>query len=130
MPPSGAPGFKGDQYDWDKGYSTELERELTEGQIRTESPAESELVDVSTAGSLRGQAGPGERSTDPVHPVGLGISATAREAPPVGIANLMEKKSGSVELKGRKEMTVGVLDGVLADLVCVSYLPLPIDSTY
>jgi hypothetical protein len=26
-PPSGAPGFKGDRYDWDKGFSDELESE-------------------------------------------------------------------------------------------------------
>lgn len=25
-PPSGAPGFKGDRYDWDKGFSDELEK--------------------------------------------------------------------------------------------------------
>ncbi|KAL1666349.1 TLD-domain-containing protein [Schizophyllum commune] len=28
IPPSGAPGFRGEAYDWDKGYSVELEREL------------------------------------------------------------------------------------------------------
>lgn len=76
VPPTGAPGYKGEQYDWDKGYSMQLEQELTD--VR-----------------------------DPVQP-----------SP--GLGDLMEKKSGTVELKGRKEMTVPVLNSLVASMVRIT----------
>ncbi|KAE9393145.1 TLD-domain-containing protein [Gymnopus androsaceus JB14] len=33
VPPSGAPGFKPDGYDWDKGFSGELDKELIESEL-------------------------------------------------------------------------------------------------
>lgn len=92
IPPSGAPGFKGEGYDWDKGYSSELERELALGE-----GDERELV-----GIRQGRKGKGK---------GKG-SATV-----LGVGDLMEKKSGSVELRGRQGGTTPVLSVELADLV-------------
>ena len=37
IPPSGAPGFKGDRYDWDKGFSNELESEWRKKRLVNES---------------------------------------------------------------------------------------------
>lgn len=37
-----------------------------------------------------------------------------------GVGSFIEKKSGSVELKGRREATVDVLDVGLADLVSIN----------
>ncbi|KAL1731238.1 TLD-domain-containing protein [Schizophyllum commune] len=39
IPPSGAPGFRGEAYDWDKGYSVELERELQASGASSRGPA-------------------------------------------------------------------------------------------
>ncbi|KAJ7582643.1 TLD-domain-containing protein [Mycena floridula] len=86
IPPTGAPGFAGDSYDWDKGYSTELDKEL--------------------------QSNPSHSSASR----GLGLSLSG-EAPVAGIGNLIDKKSGTVELKGRKEMTTPVLDSLIAELI-------------
>lgn len=82
IPPSGAPGYRGEQYDWDKGFSDDLDREL----IR-EDAQERELV-------------------------GLKGSASAPD-----VAHLIEKKTGSVDLNGRKASTTPVLDVHLADSV-------------
>lgn len=92
VPPTGAPGFKGEGYDWDKGYSTELERELSEdvnGHVEEESGKE--LVGVVNGSVVT-----------------------------TGVGSFIEKKSGSVELKGRREATVDVLDVSLADLVSIN----------
>ncbi len=69
VPPTGAPGFKGEDHHWDKGYSEELEHERT------------------------------------------------RPATPVNMSAVIQKKTGYVDLKGRREGTVGVLDSNLANLV-------------
>ncbi|KAG5730069.1 hypothetical protein E4T56_gene1877 [Termitomyces sp. T112] len=87
IPPSGAPGYCGEQYDWDKGFSDDLDREL----IREEAK-ERELV-------------------------GLKSSASAPD-----VAHLIEKKTGNVDLNGRKASTASVLDMHLADLIR-SHLP-------
>lgn len=85
IPPTGAPGFTGDRYDWDKGFSAELERELGVGES-----SEREMVGV-----------PGEN-----------------KAVKVSVSQFMEKKSGSVELSGRKAATTPVLSAALANTVC------------
>ncbi|KAG6889446.1 hypothetical protein C0992_005166 [Termitomyces sp. T32_za158] len=82
IPPSGAPGYGGEQYDWDKGYSDDLDREA----IREEAK-ERELV-------------------------GLNGSASAPD-----VAHFIEKKTGSVDLHGRKASTAPVLHAHLADLI-------------
>ncbi|KAG6828947.1 hypothetical protein H0H87_000234 [Tephrocybe sp. NHM501043] len=43
IPPSGAPGYKGEQYDWDKGFSAELDSELNAVES---TGRETETVDV------------------------------------------------------------------------------------
>jgi hypothetical protein len=89
-PPTGAPGFAGNRYDWDKGFSAELERELGGGETSTDR----ELVGVA------------------------GDNRSGR----VSVSQFMEKKSGSVELNGRKAATTPVLGIELAD----SVRPLPL----
>ncbi|KAG7439983.1 TLD-domain-containing protein [Guyanagaster necrorhizus] len=75
IPPSGAPGFRGEEYAWDKGFSMQLEKEL-ESKINSHDRAAS-----------------------------------------VPIGGLIEKKMGDVELKGRREGTVCVLDITLATMI-------------
>ncbi|KAG6860808.1 hypothetical protein C0995_007388 [Termitomyces sp. Mi166 len=82
IPPSGAPGYRGEQYDWDKGFSDDLDRELIREEVK-----EQELV------GLKGSA------------------------PTPDVAYLIEKKTGSVDLNGRKTTTAPVLDVYLADLI-------------
>ncbi|KIM37742.1 hypothetical protein M413DRAFT_448260 [Hebeloma cylindrosporum] len=49
IPPSGAPGFKGDSYTWDKGFSEELEEELArEGLPRHGANVKSRTAPVPT----------------------------------------------------------------------------------
>ncbi|KAF8993337.1 TLD-domain-containing protein [Hymenopellis radicata] len=69
VPPTGAPGYKGENHHWDKGYSEELEHER------------------------------------------------ARPATPVNMSAVIQKKTGYIDLKGRREGTVGVLDSDLANLL-------------
>ncbi|KAF8870814.1 TLD-domain-containing protein [Infundibulicybe gibba] len=90
VPPSGAPGFTGDSYDWDKGFSNELEQELNDDQ-----------------GSNRGEQ----------ELVGFRPGKTAKQLGNHGVGELMEKRLGSVELKGRKLVTTSVLEIDLADLI-------------
>ncbi|KAL1741652.1 TLD-domain-containing protein [Schizophyllum fasciatum] len=52
VPPSGAPGFRGEAYDWDKGYSVELERELA----ASGAPSRGASRSPSSAGSARAPA--------------------------------------------------------------------------
>ena len=99
LPPSGAPGFKGEEYDWDKGFSQELERELSVDGLGNEGEmgngvkhGEKELVEVKQGN-------------------GKGKQVAS------GVGGLMEKRSGGVELKGRREGTMSVLESGLAALV-------------
>ncbi|KAF9462777.1 TLD-domain-containing protein [Collybia nuda] len=88
-PPTGAPGFAGDRYDWDKGFSAELEHEL--------------VVDERKGRDLRGVPGESKHAK-------------------VTVSQFMEKKSGSVELSGRKAATTPVLSAALANAIR-PYLP-------
>lgn len=64
-PPSGAPGFEGDRYDWDKGFSDELESErksLTSVDVQDESSSEGNgSVTDNVMGSTSSVAIPGSR---------------------------------------------------------------------
>ncbi|KAF5385693.1 hypothetical protein D9757_005528 [Collybiopsis confluens] len=111
VPPSGAPGFLPDGYDWDRGYSQDLDRELaaenelTETTFKAVAKPTRELhgsmnIPKSTFAS---QNQPHSRSQTP--------------SPSLGIGGLIEKKTGNLELKGRREMTVAVLTVELAETI-------------
>ncbi|KAL0571036.1 oxidation resistance protein 1 [Marasmius crinis-equi] len=88
---SGAPGFTGVRYDWDKGYSKEL----------------SEEFEAERSGSTSLRPSPGLPSKSP--------SPSPQPQPTMG--GLIAKKNGHVELKGRRESTEEVLDVGLADKI-------------
>ncbi|THV03834.1 TLD-domain-containing protein [Dendrothele bispora CBS 962.96] len=109
VPASGAPGFKGESYDWDKGFSQQLDRELTESELlgATKRPNDSE----HSTPNVESHNSPDSGSTRPVTPSQGAL-----------IGSFIEKKTGGIELKGRREATVGVLDTKLADEIR-SHLP-------
>ncbi|KAF8625507.1 hypothetical protein AX15_005338 [Amanita polypyramis BW_CC] len=183
-PISGAPGFMERRYDWDKGFSTrlikemegaervivrEVESEGEEGKNANGSGSETAGVGVGVGGKTNGSGvgvGKGKRESvvkrikGKLEKVGVrerrvnlgptgnevaiataigkgkeneGIKIEARggvgvgvgvgvAGVGVGVGEFMEKKSGSVELWGRKEATVPVLDVALADMLR-SHLP-------
>ncbi|KAF9494142.1 TLD-domain-containing protein [Pleurotus eryngii] len=88
IPPTGAPGYAGECYDWDKGFSEELQHELS---LASEMNSE-------VAAKVNGKS---EDANGTVTSVG----------------GLMEKKSGSIELIGRWGSTDEVLSTGLADLI-------------
>ncbi|KAJ3933281.1 MAG: TLD-domain-containing protein [Lentinula lateritia] len=115
--PTGAPGYKPEGYDWDKGYSGDLDRELLEAG--SSSNGRSNSLDVP---------GPISRHSSPVDKIlvpGLpssnsqphSHSRTPSPNPSIGIGGLIEKKSGNLELKGRRDATVAVLDVSLAEMI-------------
>ncbi|KAG5219807.1 oxidation resistance protein [Salix suchowensis] len=83
IPPTGAPGYAGESYDWDKGFSEELQHELS---LASEMNSE-------VAAKVNGKS---EDANGTVTSVG----------------GLMEKKSGSIELIGRWGSTDEVLSTV------------------
>lgn len=114
-PPSGAPGFIGEQYDWDKGFSAELEQERERQDERSvESGVAGERgeavrvqqQEMASAATKIGSRKGGRGRKEVVTTVGIG-----------GIGELIEKRSGNIELLGRQETTIGVLWTSLADLV-------------
>jgi len=94
VPIPGAPGFKPDEYDWDKGFSAALEREA--------------MIDHSLS-SIKGKIQP---SITP-----LSSSTSASSPPPVKLGQYIEKKSGIVELIGRRLTTTPVLTSTVANKV-------------
>ncbi|KAK0184716.1 TLD-domain-containing protein [Armillaria mellea] len=78
IPPSGAPGYRGESYNWDKGFAKDLEAELANKENRHE---------------------------------------RAPSAPPLNMGDSIEKKMGEVELKGRRDGTVRVLEPTLANSI-------------
>lgn len=93
IPPTGAPGYAGESYDWDKGFSEELQHELS---------LASELSD-EVAAKVNGKGDDNGTVTS--------------------VGGLMEKKSGSIELLGRWGSTDEVLSTSLADLVsCTKFV--------
>ena len=112
IPPSGAPGFRGDLYDWDKGYSNELEREIVRGRSTDRGNGKERSVDADGKGRTLETEMQSHIRAD----VGVGI----------GIGALMEKKSGDLDLKGRRAATTPVLSQNLAILVCFFFLYIPL----
>ncbi|KAF5345521.1 hypothetical protein D9758_012017 [Tetrapyrgos nigripes] len=104
VPASGAPGFTGDSYDWDKGFSQELDRELTESGL-LEAAQQSNETNQSTSSS----------SVASSVVSGLTRPATPSQSQGTRIGTFIEKRTGSIELRGRREATVGVLSSTLAD---------------
>ena len=99
IPPSGAPGFRGESYDWDKGFSNELEKEIVQGKSSVTGNGNGESSNVDDKRRLV------ENEMQYTRP-GIGIGA------------LMEKKTGNLEMKGRRASTSPVLSQNLANLVC------------
>ncbi|KAK0454164.1 TLD-domain-containing protein [Desarmillaria tabescens] len=81
IPPTGAPGYRGEGYDWDKGFSKDLEREPANKENRHER------------------------------------APTAPLPPPASTGDSIERKIGDVELRGKRESPVGVLEAVLANMI-------------
>jgi hypothetical protein len=105
LPPSGAPGFRGESYDWDKGFSNELEREIVRGRSSDRGNGNSQSSGVDDGGRIPGT----QMQAHSKRPnVGVGI----------GIGAFIEKKTGNLDLKGRRASTDAVLSQNLAILVC------------
>lgn len=98
VPPSGAPGFRGESYDWDKGFSNELEKEIVRGRSNVTGNGNEESSSVDDKGRI------------------LETEMQARAG--IGIGAFMEKKTGKLDMKGRKASTSPVLSQNLANLVC------------
>ncbi|KAJ3773197.1 TLD-domain-containing protein [Lentinula raphanica] len=118
--PTGAPGFKPEGYDWDKGYSGALDRELLETGKSSNGPSHSLYVPGKQPISQRSSPidrnminGPPPSSSQP-----HSRSQTPSPNPStMGIGGLIEKKAGNLELKGRREPTIAVLDVNLAEKI-------------
>lgn len=119
-PPSGAPGYVGERYDWDKGFSADLRLEM-EQEKEQESGAEQrgghgrEMIDVrpNESGSESGR----ENGHGHGKEVTRGNELSEEPAYVGGVAEFMDKKSGHVQLEGRKAITAAVLDIYLADKI-------------
>ena len=101
IPPSGAPGFRGESYDWDKGFSNELEREIVQGRSRVTGNGNEESSSVDDK----------ERILE------TEMQAQYTRAD-IGIGAFMERKTGNLDMKGRRASTSPVLSQNLANLVC------------
>ncbi|KAJ7730243.1 TLD-domain-containing protein [Mycena maculata] len=114
IPPSGAPGFRGAAaYDWDRGFSHALERDLGVAPAPTAVPYSDfeEEEDVIVLGAHGGRQAPGADRH--------GNGQEQKE----GVGVLLEKKmNGAISLVGRREGTVGVLTPELVSLIH-PYLP-------
>ncbi|KAJ7858705.1 TLD-domain-containing protein, partial [Mycena olivaceomarginata] len=124
-PPSGAPGFRGaTAYDWDKGYSRALERDLGVGaHERTRVPYadfEEEVISDPRRPSPANGNGRGNgqgRGGGGVGGVGNG-NGGGNGGGKEGVGVLLDKKmSGVISLTGRREGTVGVLTQELVALI-------------
>jgi hypothetical protein len=100
FPPSGAPGFKGDSYNWDKGFSNELEREILQGRSNV--------------------TGNGNEENSSVEDKGRILETEMQARPGIGIGAFMEKKTGNLDMIGRRARISPVLsqNSKLANLVC------------
>ena len=98
IPPSGAPGFRGESYDWDKGFSNELEREIVRGRSDVTGNGKEESSNVDDKGRI--------------------LETEMQSRASIGIGAFMEKKTGNLDMKGRRASTSPVLSQNLADLVC------------
>ncbi|KAJ7607490.1 TLD-domain-containing protein [Roridomyces roridus] len=115
--PTGAPGFRGGaSYDWDRGFSHALERDLgvapppPRAAVPYSDFEEEEDEDVIVLGPNGGYRMPAKPKPSP-------------EGQKEGVGVLLEKKmNGSIELVGRKEGTTAVLTPGLVALIH-SHLP-------
>ena len=95
IPPSGAPGFRGESYDWDKGFSKELEREIV---IQGKSNVTGNGNEENSGGRI--------------------LETEMQARADIGIGAFMERITGNLDMKGRKTSTSPVLSQNLANLVC------------
>jgi len=108
IPPTGAPGFKGEDHDWDKGFSNELEEERRSGIDNTPGnpPIDTDRLNYTE------QADREEQSKMP-------ISTPTMKPPGIeGVGAFIEKKVGTLELIGRKASTIPILNVELGLQVC------------
>ena len=142
VPISGAPGFMDKRYDWDKGYSNGLMREMTgdggsvergeqlkgwesdvdlrEGRnVKVKGRRESVVKRIK--GKIEEKMGAKKAAADKENE---GASVKVVGEGRLGLGEFMEKKSGSIELISRKDATLPVLDVPLADTVSVPSLAL------
>lgn len=112
--PTGAPGFRGEQYDWDKGFSQELEQEL---KVKSSGAPQNRGLSGKENGGVMLTQGQDRKASN----LGLAKPDSGHDAQKVGgaVAELIEKKIGSVEMKGRRVATSPVLEQKLADMVCM-----------
>ncbi|KAF5353220.1 hypothetical protein D9756_007796 [Leucocoprinus leucothites] len=107
VPISGAPGFKPDEYDWDKGFSEALEHE-----------AVADSISSSSIASRNGKSEPLKSVFSQLPPeVPMAITKSPSPAPLVHLGEYIEKKAGSVELVGRRFSTTPVLTSAIADKI-------------
>ena len=114
IPPSGAPGFRGEAYDWDKGYSIELERELEASGASSRGVSRSP---PGTASSTSSRAPASVRGVSPKPPEPPG------EVKPATVDDVIQKKLGGVVLTGRNPNTEVVLTNETADSVSSVHFP-------
>jgi hypothetical protein len=122
VPPSGAPGFSGaEAYDWDRGFSRALERDLglSESPTATKSVPYSDFdegEDELILGLDGGHRTPGKANGNGT---ASGRSGSGNgNGPKEGVGVLLDKKmNGTIKLVGRREGTVGVLTPELVSLV-------------
>ncbi|KAF7307892.1 Zn(2)-C6 fungal-type domain-containing protein [Mycena kentingensis (nom. inval.)] len=111
--PSGAPGFR-NEYDWDKGFSHALERELGHTPEASSSSSgdwddDEDILILDGRGNATRVGGPSRSSSS-------GYLENGK--PKEGVGALLEKKMTlSIALEGRREMTVGVLTNELVALI-------------
>ncbi|EAU87265.2 oxidation resistance protein 1 [Coprinopsis cinerea okayama7 len=139
VPVEGAPGFKPDEYDWDKGHYEELEKELDGAPSKGGEVSRGRTQEKEGGGfGSRFSFGPFRRKTSadrvPSNTVGRGRThteppssklevpsyATVRggnPSPSRRVPDLIERKFASVTLKGRNEGTDVVLKEKLAELI-------------
>ena len=135
-PPSGAPGFAGESYDWDKGFSTDLRLEM-ERESEQDNGGEAErgrqgqeMIDVRRNGSGSGSGSGSRRENGPGRGREGGRKEFAESVPVVGVGQFMDKKSGNVQLDGRKAITTAVLTVELANMVRLYCVPLSITGSH
>ena len=140
-PISGAPGFMDNRYDWDKGYSNGLMKEMrgddgsiTERELKGwESDVDRregrsvkvkvkgrESVVKRIKGKIEEKMG-AKKVADNKENEGASVKVVVEGR--LGLGEFMEKKSGSIELISRKDATIPVLDVALADTVRCSVIP-------
>lgn len=121
-PIPGAPGFKPDEYDWDKGFSTELEQEII-----------ADAAGPAAAAAATAHHVPFSPPQPPTTLVGMAtpeIEKTPSPPVPLNFGEYIEKKSGGVELVGRRMSTIPVLTSTIADKVkpFLRFIPQPVRS--